>query len=82
MVDVSEKKITSRTAVAKGEIYVSEDIMQALLKKKVKKGDVLGVAQIAGIMGAKKTSDLIPLCHPLMLESVRYNFISMKIKGV
>ena len=81
MVDVSEKKITSRTAVAKGEIYVSEDIMQALLKKKVKKGDVLGVAQIAGIMGAKKTSDLIPLCHPLMLGKCQVQFHIHEDKG-
>ncbi|UWP58703.1 cyclic pyranopterin monophosphate synthase MoaC [Ruminococcus gauvreauii] len=65
MVDVTEKEVTSRTAAACGTIRVNKEIMQAVLEGSVKKGDVLGVARVAGIMGVKKTSDLIPMCHPL-----------------
>src|SRR5699024_12562117 len=65
MVDVSEKKITSRTAGAKGTICVNRKIMEAVTGHSVKKGDVLGVARVAGIMGVKQTSSLIPLCHPI-----------------
>ena len=71
MVDVSLKKETEREAVASGTIVVSPKTMGRILEKDVKKGDVLSVAQLAGIMGAKKTSDLIPLCHPLALTSVK-----------
>ena len=67
MVDVSEKDVTSREAVAVGSIQVSEEVFRAVEGKKVKKGDVLTVAQVAGIMGAKRTSDLIPMCHILPL---------------
>ena len=74
MVDVSEKAITTRCAIACGDIYVSEAILQAILEKKVQKGDVLSIAQIAGIMGAKKTADIIPLCHPLMLGKCSVTF--------
>ena len=71
MVDVSEKNETSRTATAKGSIIMSGDAIKRIAAGGVKKGDVLGVAQLAGIMGAKKTPELIPLCHPLSLSSVK-----------
>ena len=70
MVDVSDKKKTKRTATAFGKIKVSKEIISKLVNREVEKGDVLGVARIAGIMGAKKTSELIPLCHILNLTSV------------
>ena len=74
MVDVSEKNVTERTAVASGKIKVSKEVMDAILNQSVKKGDVLSVAQIAGIMGAKKTSELIPLCHLLSLQKCGIQF--------
>lgn len=74
MVDVSEKQITERIAVAQGRILVCKEIFDSIKAGKVKKGDVLGVARIAGIMGAKRTSDLIPLCHPLMLTKCTVDF--------
>jgi cyclic pyranopterin phosphate synthase len=74
MVDISEKNITSRTAIAKGKIFVNGGVMDAILNKTVKKGDVLGVARIAGIMGVKKTSELIPMCHPLMISKCKVDF--------
>lgn len=74
MVDVSEKAITSRTAIAKGKIYVNKEIIEAVLNDKVEKGDVFGVARIAGIMACKKTSDLIPMCHPLMINKCTIDF--------
>lgn len=74
MVDVTSKQITSREALACGEIHVSEEIMQAITQREIKKGDVLGVAQVAGIMGAKQTSSIIPLCHPLMIGKCEVTF--------
>lgn len=74
MVDVSEKDITHRIAVAEGVIKVSREVMDAIVGHKVKKGDVLTVAQVAGIMGTKKTSELIPMCHPLSLNNVIVTF--------
>lgn len=74
MVDVSEKNITSRTAVAAGKIVVSEEIFAHIKDGTMKKGNVLGVAQVAGIMAAKKTSELIPLCHLLMLTKCTVEF--------
>ena len=74
MVDISEKNVTERTAVASGKIKVSKEAMDAILNQTVKKGDVLSVAQIAGIMGAKKTSELIPLCHLLSLQKCGIQF--------
>ncbi|MBU3100627.1 MULTISPECIES: cyclic pyranopterin monophosphate synthase MoaC [Clostridium] len=74
MVDVSEKNITSRIAIAKGKIFVNNHVMEAILNQTVKKGDVLGVARVAGIMGVKKTSDLIPMCHPLMISKCTVDF--------
>ena len=63
MVDVSEKNPTSRTALAEGKIQVNREVMDAILHHTVKKGDVLGVARVAGIMAVKQTSSLIPMCH-------------------
>ena len=74
MVDVSEKEITCRTALASGKIRVSSEVFEAIAGKKVKKGDVLTVAQSAGIMGTKKTSELIPMCHLLNLTNSKVTF--------
>ena len=74
MVDVSDKNITKRIAIAKGRIYVNEAVMNAILNNKVDKGDVLGVARVAGIMAVKRTSDLIPMCHPLMITKCTVDF--------
>jgi cyclic pyranopterin monophosphate synthase len=70
MVDVSTKPATERTAVAEGHVVMSKATLALIESGNAKKGDVLGVARIAGIMAAKKTSDLIPLCHPLALSKV------------
>ena len=70
MVDVSDKDVTERTATASGSIYMQPETLALIQSGGVKKGDVLSVAQLAGIMGAKKTPDLIPLCHPLALTGV------------
>ena len=70
MVDVGAKKITHRVAITEGRILMQNNTLQHILKGTNKKGDVLGVARIAGIMAAKKTADLIPLCHPLALTKV------------
>ena len=74
MVDVTAKTDTARTAVAKGRIRVSPPVLRAILEGTAKKGDVLGVARVAGIMAVKRTSELIPLCHPLMLGSCSLDF--------
>ena len=74
MVDVSGKDVTHRVAVAEGTIAVSREVMDAVLGHKVKKGDVMTVAQVAGIMGTKRTSDLIPMCHPLSLTNAAVTF--------
>ena len=70
MVDVSTKQVTAREAVAEGRITMSAEAAQAIRTQSAAKGDVLAVARIAGIMAAKKTADLIPLCHPLPLSGV------------
>ena len=70
MVDVSEKDVTSRTAVAKGAVWMQPETLTMIREGLAKKGDVIGTARIAGIMAAKKTHDLIPLCHPLALSKV------------
>ncbi len=70
MVDVSDKAVTSRVAVARGTITMSPATLALITEGRAQKGDVLGVARLAGIMGAKKTHDLIPLCHPLALSKV------------
>lgn len=73
MVDVSDKSETERLATAKGRVTMAAETLQMIMDGGVKKGDVLSVAQLAGIMGAKRTPDLIPLCHPLSLTSVKVN---------
>jgi len=70
MVDVSDKEITSRIAVAEGRITMAAETLTMIVEGRAKKGDVLAVARLAGIMAAKKTHDLIPLCHPLALSKV------------
>ncbi|OOY31151.1 cyclic pyranopterin monophosphate synthase MoaC [Thioclava sp. F36-6] len=70
MVDVSDKEVTDRIAVAEGHVVMLPETLDYVLKGTAKKGDVLGIARIAGIMAAKKTSDLIPLCHPLPITKV------------
>ena len=70
MVDVSEKPATQRTAVAEGRVVMSEDTLDLVVSGNARKGDVLGVARVAGIMAAKRTHELIPLCHPLALSKV------------
>ena len=74
MVDISNKKITARVAKAEGYIYMNRSTLEMIEKGLHKKGDVLSIARIAGIMGAKKTSDLIPLCHPLSIEGINIDF--------
>ena len=74
MVDVGEKSITQRIAIATGEVYLQPSTMRLIKDGGIKKGDVLAVAQVAGIMGAKKTSDIIPMCHPLLLTNVDIAF--------
>lgn len=76
MVDVSGKKETEREAVAQGVIRMSRECFRKVMEGHMAKGDVLGTARIAGIMGAKKTSELIPLCHLLQLTSVKIDFES------
>lgn len=71
MVDVSDKSDTTRVAVARGRVVMAPETMALIQSRGLKKGDVLAVAQLAGIMGAKRTPDLIPLCHPLALTSVK-----------
>jgi len=74
MVDVTEKEATQRVAVARGSIRVNQAVFEAIQNGTADKGDVLGVARVAGIMAAKRTSELIPLCHPLMLTKVAVDF--------
>ena len=70
MVDVSAKDVTPRVAVASGRVHVSSEVVRLLRGEGVPKGDALGVARVAGIMGAKRTPDLVPLCHPLAISGV------------
>ena len=71
MVDVSEKPDTARMAVAKGEVRMEQATLALIRDGLLKKGDVLGIAEVAGVMAAKRTSELIPLCHPLTLSQVQ-----------
>ena len=74
MIDVSKKSISYRTAIAQSKVSMLKSTLQLLKGGKTKKGDVIGVARLAGIMAAKKTSDLIPLCHPLPIFNVNIKF--------
>ncbi len=75
MVDVSDKPVTARVAVARGHVVMSAAALDLITSGTAKKGDVLGIARLAGIMGAKKTADLIPLCHPLPITKVALDLI-------
>ncbi len=81
MVDVSEKPVTHRTAIATGSILVGKEIMERLTEGSVAKGDVLGVARVAGIMAVKHTSDLVPMCHPLSVTKCTVDFQLEKEQG-
>lgn len=74
MVDVSGKEDSTRVAIARAVVRMQPETLALIKSGGIKKGDVLGVAQVAGIMGAKQTSSLVPMCHPLMLSSVDINF--------
>ena len=74
MVDVSEKMETVRTAIAAGEVLVNQETFDLIKSGGIAKGDVLGTAQIGGIMGAKHTPDLIPMCHPIMVSGIDIEF--------
>ncbi len=74
MVDVGDKEKTRRVAVARGVVKMQAETLTRILDKRLEKGDVFGVARLAGIMAAKKTSELIPLCHPLLINSVTVEF--------
>jgi cyclic pyranopterin phosphate synthase len=74
MVDVSEKQVTERMAVAHARVTMKPETFRLIMDKRVTKGDVLGVARVAGIMAAKKTNELIPMCHPLNINSVKIDY--------
>lgn len=74
MVDVGHKAVTARMAVAEGFITMNASTLRAIAQERIAKGEVLGTARIAGIMAAKRTGDLIPLCHPLAVDSVEVDF--------
>jgi cyclic pyranopterin phosphate synthase len=74
MVDVGQKPVTAREAIAEGFVLLQPDTLRAIAEERVPKGEVLGTARIAGIMAAKKCGELIPLCHPLPIESVEVHF--------
>jgi cyclic pyranopterin phosphate synthase len=74
MVDITEKKVTERTAVVKSQVTMKPETLTRIKEGRIGKGDVLAVAQVAGIMAAKKTSDVIPMCHPLALTGVDIQF--------
>ncbi|QVK20788.1 cyclic pyranopterin monophosphate synthase MoaC [Mycoplasmatota bacterium] len=74
MVNVSDKANTTRNAIASGKIYMRKETLELIKSGGHKKGDVLAVAQVAGVMAAKKTSDIIPMCHPIMISGVDISF--------
>ena len=83
MVDVSSKANTERVAIAKGTVRMKRETFNIMTEGKAKKGDVLSIARIAGIMGCKKTSELIPLCHPIPLSNVKINLVpNTELPGV
>ncbi len=83
MIDVSSKTNTDRVAIAKGSVRMKRETFNIMTEGKAKKGDVLSIARIAGIMGCKKTSELIPLCHPIPLSNVKINLIpNTELPGV
>lgn len=82
MVDISEKQTTARTAMAKTSVQVNQAIYEKITNQQIEKGDVLAVAQVAGVMAAKKTSDWIPMCHPLSLSGVDIQFTWEQVENV
>jgi cyclic pyranopterin monophosphate synthase len=83
MVDVADKAVTSRTAIATGHVKMLPETLAMIQSGNAKKGDVLGVARIAGIMAAKKTHELIPLCHPLLLTKIAVDLVpDMALPGI
>jgi len=74
MVDVGDKEATKREAIARGYLSLKKETVQAIKERKIPKGDVLSVANVAGILAAKKTASLIPMCHPLRITSVKIDF--------
>ncbi len=74
MVDISEKKKSHRVAIASGTVKMKKETLEKVLEGNMKKGDVLNVAQVAGIMGAKKTSDIIPMCHHILIDGIDIEF--------
>jgi len=74
MVDVSAKNASERVATAQAKVFLLPETLEKIRRGKIAKGDVLAVAQVAGVMGAKKTPDLIPMCHPILLTSVDISF--------
>lgn len=81
MVDVGDKPVSQRRAVAEGSIYMQAETLKLILEGKHKKGDVLGIARVAGIMAAKKTADLIPLCHPISITHIEIDLQPRKEDG-
>jgi len=81
MVDISQKDVTTRTAIAQSTIALSNKLYEAIQNGLIKKGDPLQVAQIAGIMAAKKTADIIPMCHPIILQGIDFTFNYQKNKN-
>lgn len=82
MVEVGDKQETNRIAIARGEVRMEVATLRRIVDRQIEKGDVFGVARLAGIMAAKKTSELIPLCHPLMLTSVAVEFTPDVATGI
>jgi len=78
MVDISDKDVSTRIALASGEIHMLANTLEHIQQGKLKKGDVLAIADVAAIMGAKKTPDLIPMCHPLMLSGIDVSFSELQ----
>ncbi len=78
MVDVSQKEATMREAIAHASISMNRETFGMIMDRRIAKGDVLGVAQVAGIMGAKRTADIIPMCHPLNITNVEINFFPLQ----
>ena len=74
MIDISKKVVTEREAVVEGRVYLKASVIQAIKEKKIPKGDVLEAAKLAGILAAKRTPDLLPLCHPIPIEYVAIDF--------
>jgi len=74
MVDVSAKPVTKRTAIASGRVFMKAQTLERIVNQEIEKGDVLGVARVAGIMAAKRTGEIIPMCHPLAIDSVEIRF--------